>query len=86
VPSQVLPQQAIAVRPAWARSVSNPRGDAGEGWRKESADFTTGQPGAPVTDANFDELEHFYRPAGLLLARCSLAERLAQALRPGATQ
>ncbi len=71
VPSQVLPQVLrqlqACLRPGGVLFTSNPRGDGQEGWRGERYgafhDWPTWR--ALVTAAGFDELDHFYRPAGL---------------------
>jgi SAM-dependent methyltransferase len=71
VPSQALPQVLqhlhACLRPGGVLFSSNPRGDGQEGWNGERYgafhDWPTWR--ARVTAAGFDELEHFYRPAGL---------------------
>jgi SAM-dependent methyltransferase len=71
VPSQVLPQVLRqlqgCLRPGGVLFSSNPRGDGQEGWNGERYgafhDWPTWR--ALVTAAGFDELDHFYRPAGL---------------------
>ena len=71
VPSQVLPQVLrqlqTCLRPGGVLFSSNPRGDGQEGWNGERYgafhDWPTWR--ALVTAAGFDELDHFYRPAGL---------------------
>lgn len=71
VPSQVLPQVLrqlhACLRPGGVLFSSNPRGDGQEGWNGERYgafhDWPTWR--ALVTAAGFDELDHFYRPAGL---------------------
>jgi 2-polyprenyl-3-methyl-5-hydroxy-6-metoxy-1,4-benzoquinol methylase len=71
VPSQVLPQVLrqlqACLRPGGVLFSSNPRGDGQEGWNGERYgafhDWPTWR--ALVTTAGFDELDHFYRPAGL---------------------
>ena len=71
VPSQVLPQVLrqlqACLRPGGVLFSSNPRGDGQEGWSGERYgafhDWPTWR--GLVTAAGFDELDHFYRPAGL---------------------
>jgi SAM-dependent methyltransferase len=71
VPSQVLPQVLrqlhACLRPGGVLFSSNPRGDGQEGWNGERYgafhDWPTWR--ALVSAAGFDELDHFYRPAGL---------------------
>ncbi|MCD2513172.1 class I SAM-dependent methyltransferase [Comamonas endophytica] len=71
VPSQVLPrvlrQLHACLRPAGVLFSSNPRGNGQEGWNGERYgafhDWPTWR--AFMTAAGFEELEHFYRPAGL---------------------
>jgi SAM-dependent methyltransferase len=72
VPSQVLPQVLrqlqACLRPGGVLFSSNPRGDGQEGWNGERYgafhDWPTWR--ALVTAAGFNELDHFYRPSGLL--------------------
>ena len=71
VPSQVLPQVLrqlhACLRPEGVLFSSNPRGDGQEGWNGERYgafhDWPTWR--ALLTAAGFEELTHFYRPAGL---------------------
>ena len=71
MPSQVLPlvlrQLQACLRPGGVLFSSNPRGDGQEGWNGERYgafhDWPTWR--ALVTAAGFEELDHFYRPAGL---------------------
>ncbi len=71
VPSQVLPQVLrqlhACLRPGGVLFSSNPRGAGQEGWNGERYgvfhDWPTWR--GLVTDAGFEELEHFYRPTGL---------------------
>jgi SAM-dependent methyltransferase len=71
VPSQALPrvlqQLQACLRPGGVLFSSNPRGEGQEGWNGERYgafhDWPTWR--AQVTAAGFDELDHFYRPAGL---------------------
>ena len=71
VPSLVLPrvlrQLQACLRPGGVLFSSNPRGDGQEGWNGERYgafhDWPTWR--ALVTAAGFDELDHFYRPAGV---------------------
>lgn len=71
VPGQVLPQVLrhlhACLRPGGVLFSSNPRGDGQEGWNGERYGVFHDWPGWRdlVTAAGFDELEHFYRPAGL---------------------
>ena len=71
VPSQVLPQVLrqlqACLRPGGVLFSSNPRGDGQEGWNGERYGVFHDWPSwrALVTEAGFDELDHFYRPAGL---------------------
>jgi SAM-dependent methyltransferase len=71
VPGQVLPQVLrqlqACLRPGGVLFSSNPRGDGQEGWSGERYGAFHGWPTwrALVTAAGFDELDHFYRPAGL---------------------
>ena len=64
---QVLRQLHACLRPGGVLFSSNPRGDGQEGWNGERYgvfhDWPTWR--ALVTTAGFDELDHFYRPAGL---------------------
>jgi SAM-dependent methyltransferase len=86
VPSQVLPQVLrqlqACLRPGGVLFSSNPRGNGQEGWNGERYgafhDWPTWR--ALVTAAGFDELDHFYRPAGLPGATALAGERVAQAL------
>ena len=70
VPSQVLPQVLrqlqACLRPGGVLFSSNPRGDGQEGWNGERYGAFHDWPKwrALVTAAGFDEVEHFYRPAG----------------------
>jgi SAM-dependent methyltransferase len=65
--AQVLRQLQACLRPGGVLFSSNPRGDGQEGWSGERYgafhDWPTWR--TLVTDAGFDELDHFYRPAGL---------------------
>jgi SAM-dependent methyltransferase len=71
VPRQMLPQVLrqlrACLRPGGVLFSSNPRGEGEEGCNGERYgvfyDWPTWR--ALVTAAGFDELEHFYRPAGL---------------------
>jgi SAM-dependent methyltransferase len=71
VPSQELPrvlrQLHRSLVPGGVLFSSNPRGNGQEGWNGERYgafhDWPTWQ--RCVTAAGFDEVEHFYRPAGL---------------------
>jgi SAM-dependent methyltransferase len=71
VPSQVLPEVLrhlqACLRPGGVLFSSNPRGDGQEGWNGERYgafhDWPTWR--ALVSAAGFEELDHFYRPAGL---------------------
>lgn len=71
VPSQILPrvlrQLHACLRPGGVLFSSNPRGDGQEGWNGERYGAFHGWPAwrAFMTAAGFEELEHFYRPAGL---------------------
>jgi len=72
VPSQLLPQVLrqlqACLRPGGVLFSSNPRGDGQEGWNGERYGVFHDWPTwcALVTEAGFDELDHFYRPAGLI--------------------
>lgn len=71
VPLQVLPrvlgQLQACLRPRGVLFSSNPHGHGQEGWNGDRygsfLDWPTWR--ALVTAAGFDELDHFYRPAGL---------------------
>ena len=71
VPSQVLPQVLrqlhACLRPGGVLFSSNPRGAGQEGWSGERYGVFHDWPSwrALMTAAGFEELEHFYRPAGL---------------------
>ncbi|PKO67403.1 MAG: SAM-dependent methyltransferase [Betaproteobacteria bacterium HGW-Betaproteobacteria-16] len=71
VPRQVLPQVLrqlhACLRPGGVLFSSNPRGDGQEGWNGERYGVFHDWPSwrSLVTAAGFDELDHFYRPAGL---------------------
>lgn len=68
VQSQVLPQVLQACpRPGGVLFRSNPHGDGQEGWNGKRYGAFHGWPTwrALVTAADFDELDHFYRPPGL---------------------
>lgn len=71
VPREVLPQVLrqlhACLRPGGVLFSSNPRGDGQEGWNGERYGVFHDWPSwrSLVTAAGFDELEHFYRPAGL---------------------
>ncbi|QKV55488.1 class I SAM-dependent methyltransferase [Comamonas antarctica] len=71
VPSQALPrvlgQLHACLRPGGVLFSSNPRGAGQEGWSGERYGVFHDWPAwrAVVTAAGFEELEHFYRPAGL---------------------
>lgn len=71
VPSQELPRILrelwATLKPSGVLFSSNPRGDNQEGWNGERYgayhDWESWK--ALVTGAGFDEVEHYYRPAGL---------------------
>ncbi|HYG41884.1 MAG TPA: class I SAM-dependent methyltransferase [Bordetella sp.] len=71
VPGQELPrvlrQLHGALRPGGALFCSNPRGDNQEGWNRGryGAYHDLDAWRALMDQAGFDELEHYYRPAGL---------------------
>ena len=71
VPRQVLPQVLrqlhACLRPGGVLFSSNPRGNGQEGWNGQRYGVFHDWPNwrGLVTAAGFDELEHFYRPAGL---------------------
>lgn len=71
VPSQVLPQVLrqlhACLRPGGVLFSSNPRGQGQEGWSGARYGVYHDWPSwrALVTAAGFEELEHYYRPAGL---------------------
>ena len=71
VPSQALPrvlgQLHACLRPGGVLCSSTPRGAGQEGWSGERYGVFHDWPAwrAVVTAAGFEELEHFYRPAGL---------------------
>ena len=71
VPSQALPgvlgRLHACLRPGGVLFSSNPRGAGQEGWSGERYGVFHDWPAwrAVVTAAGFEELEHFYRPAGL---------------------
>ena len=71
VPSVALPrvlrELQAALKPGGVLFSSNPRGEGQEGWNGDRYgafhDWPTWR--ALMTDAGFDELDHFYRPPGL---------------------
>lgn len=71
VPAQELPrvlrELRAALKPRGVLFSSNPRGNNEEGWDRERYgaywDLATWR--RFLTEAGFDELEHYYRPAGL---------------------
>jgi SAM-dependent methyltransferase len=71
VPSQELPrvlrQLHATLKPGGALFSSNPRGANEEGWNRGryGAYHDIDQWRGYMADAGFDELEHYYRPAGL---------------------
>ena len=73
VPSQVLPpvlgQLHACLRPGGVLFSSNPRGSGQEGWNGERYGVFHDWPSwrAVMNAAGFEELEHYYRPAGLPL-------------------
>lgn len=75
VPGQALPgvlrQLHACLRPGGVLFSSNPRGQGQEGWNGERYGVFHDWPAwhALVTAAGFEELEHFYRPAGLPIAQ-----------------
>lgn len=75
VPRQVLPQVLLqlhaCLRPGGVLFSSNPRGQGQEGWSGARYGVYHDWPSwrALVTAAGFEELEHYYRPAGLPIAQ-----------------
>ncbi len=71
IPTQELPrvlrQLHAALKPDGVLFSSNPRGDNREGWSREryGAFHDLDHWRAYLQDAGFNELEHYYRPAGL---------------------
>lgn len=75
VPSAVLPsvltQLFETLKPGGVLFCSNPRGEGQEGWQGEryGAYHNLATWRGFMTEAGFDELAHYYRPAGLPLAQ-----------------
>ncbi len=70
VPSRDLPrvlaQLGVSLKPGGVLFSSNPRGENQEGWRGDryGCFWDLDRWGALVTAAGFEEIAHYYRPAG----------------------